>query len=60
MTELQDLSRYQMFIDGVWTDAASGETFESYNPYTARPWALIPRGGAAGRASRRPKRIVTT
>ena len=47
MAEEQDPSRYRMFIDGAWVDAASGETFESYNPYTARPWALIPRGGAA-------------
>ena len=26
---------------------ASGEWFESINPYTAQPWALIPRGGRA-------------
>ena len=26
---------------------ASGEWFESINPYTAQPWALIPRGGKA-------------
>ena len=41
-----DLARYQMYIDGRWTDASSGHTFESDNPYTGQPWALIPRGTA--------------
>ena len=36
-----------MFIGGEWVDPASGEWFETENPYTGRPWALIPRGGAA-------------
>ena len=40
------LASYKMFVGGEWVDAASGATFESFNPYTARPWALIPRGGA--------------
>ncbi len=38
------MKTYQMYIDGAWTDAASKETFESKNPYTGAPWALIPRG----------------
>ena len=42
----QALERFQMFIDGAWVESASGELFESYNPYTAQPWALIPRGDA--------------
>ena len=33
-----------MFIDGQWVDSNSGDTFETFNPYTAQPWALIPRG----------------
>ncbi len=41
------LTRYDMFIDGGWTAAATGEYFESHNPYTGEPWALIPRGNAA-------------
>jgi len=41
------LTRYQMFIGGQWVDAASGEVFGSDNPYTAQPWALIPRAGRA-------------
>ncbi|MEE8122781.1 MAG: aldehyde dehydrogenase family protein, partial [Alphaproteobacteria bacterium] len=40
------MEKYRMYIDGEWVDAASGESFESDNPYTARPWALIPRGSA--------------
>ncbi|MDP1671987.1 MAG: aldehyde dehydrogenase family protein, partial [Burkholderiales bacterium] len=41
------LQRYRMFIGGEWLDAASGETFPSDNPFTAQPWALIPRAGKA-------------
>ncbi|HYC44473.1 MAG TPA: aldehyde dehydrogenase [Burkholderiales bacterium] len=38
------LARYKMFIGGEWVDSASGQTFETANPYTGKPWALIPRG----------------
>jgi aldehyde dehydrogenase (NAD+) len=40
------LVKYRMYIGGQWVDAAGGERFETDNPYTGRPWALIPRGGA--------------
>ena len=40
------MQSYQMFMDGRWVDAASGETFETENPYTGQPWATIPRGAA--------------
>ena len=33
-----------MYINGQWVDAASGGTFDSYNPYTGTAWALIPDG----------------
>src|SRR5688500_9087445 len=46
-TATGSLTKYKMFIGGEWTDAASGQTFETQNPYTGKPWALIPRGGAA-------------
>jgi len=36
------LQRYQTFIDGRWTDAVSGKTFQTFDPYTGAPWALIP------------------
>jgi len=37
------LTKYQTVIGGGWTDSASGEFFETDNPYTGKPWALIPR-----------------
>ena len=40
------MTRYRMFIGGQWVDAVSGETFESFNPYTGKPWAEIPKGSA--------------
>jgi (Z)-2-((N-methylformamido)methylene)-5-hydroxybutyrolactone dehydrogenase len=40
------MKKYQMYIGGKWEDPASGEWFETLNPYTAEPWALIPRGNA--------------
>src|SRR3954462_1615493 len=40
------LTKYQTVIDGRWVDAASGDTFETDNPYTGKPWALIPRCAA--------------
>ena len=38
------LTTYRMYIGGQWMDAESGQHFESDNPFTAKPWALIPRG----------------
>ena len=39
---MPELKRYRMLIDGAWTDAGDGKTFESVNPTTGRPWAEIP------------------
>jgi acyl-CoA reductase-like NAD-dependent aldehyde dehydrogenase len=39
------MTNYRMYIGGQWVDAASGQVLESLNPYTARPWATIPRAG---------------
>jgi len=33
-----------MLIGGKWVDPAGGDWFETVNPFTARPWALVPRG----------------
>jgi aldehyde dehydrogenase (NAD+) len=46
MTTTAALTRYQTVIGGQNVDAASGELFETDNPYTGQPWALIPRCGA--------------
>ncbi len=43
---MSDLKTYQMYIGGEFVDPAGGEWFESANPYTAQPWARIPRGTA--------------
>ncbi len=40
------MRKYQMHIGGAWVNSASGEWFETYNPYTGKPWALIPKGNA--------------
>ena len=43
---MSTLVKYQTHIAGRWVDAASGQTFETENPYTGKPWALIPRCAA--------------
>ena len=45
-TATSGLTRYQMYIGGEWAGAVDGAHFESDNPYTGKPWALIPRGSA--------------
>ena len=40
------METYQMYYGGAWHDAVSGESFDSFNPYTGKPWARIPRGGS--------------
>ena len=40
------MRKYSMLIDGQRVEASSGEWIESFNPYTGKPWALIPRGQA--------------
>jgi aldehyde dehydrogenase (NAD+) len=36
------LRQYQTYIDGAWCDAASGKAFQTFDPYSGEPWALIP------------------
>jgi acyl-CoA reductase-like NAD-dependent aldehyde dehydrogenase len=36
------LQEYQTYIDGKWCEAASGKKFQTHDPYTGEPWALIP------------------
>jgi acyl-CoA reductase-like NAD-dependent aldehyde dehydrogenase len=40
-----ELEHFRMVIGGKAVDAASGATFESQNPYTGGPWAVVPDGG---------------
>jgi len=43
---MTDLKKYQMYIDGQWVNSESEKTFESFNPATEEPWAIIPEAGA--------------
>ncbi|HKU71518.1 MAG TPA: aldehyde dehydrogenase [Burkholderiales bacterium] len=56
------LARYKMFIGGEWVESASGETFPSDNPFTGKPWALIPKGGKedADRAVKAAHKALTS
>ncbi len=44
---MTDIQTCKMLIDGVWVDAEDGNTFESVNPATGNPWALIPEATAS-------------
>jgi len=39
------LEQFRMTIGGKAIDAISGKTFETQNPYTGRPWAVVPDAG---------------
>ena len=39
------MKHYRLLIGGEDVDAANGETFESLNPTTGRPWATLALGG---------------
>src|SRR5437763_16079681 len=38
-SEEYGMQRYTLYIDSRHDEAASGQWFESYNPYTGAPWA---------------------
>ena len=44
---MSDLKTYQFYIDGEWCDAEGGKTFESIDPSTGQPWALMPEASEA-------------
>jgi (Z)-2-((N-methylformamido)methylene)-5-hydroxybutyrolactone dehydrogenase len=39
------MKKHLMLAGGRWLEPLSGSWFESINPFTGAPWALIPRGG---------------
>ena len=39
---MSELEQFTMLVGGVLADARSGKTFESVNPYTGQPWAIVP------------------
>lgn len=36
---------YEMLIGGRWTGAALGQTLDSFDPFTGKVWAKVPRSG---------------
>lgn len=40
------MKQYQMYIDGKFVDSTSGKFFDSYYPFTGKPWAQIAEGNA--------------
>ena len=42
-----DLHNYQMYIDGRWSDAAGGETYDVIDPASEEPFARVPKAGVA-------------
>ena len=55
------MQRYQLYIEGLSVDAASGKWFDSFNPYTGEPWAQVAEGGTedVDRAVRAAHRAFT-
>jgi acyl-CoA reductase-like NAD-dependent aldehyde dehydrogenase len=46
-TKETDLQEFQLYIGGRSLPAESGATYESMNPYTGEPWALVPEADVA-------------
>src|SRR3569832_57081 len=40
---MSELVSFHNLVGGKQLNASGGQTFESFNPYTGSPWALIPR-----------------
>ncbi|MFN0318255.1 MAG: aldehyde dehydrogenase [Burkholderiales bacterium] len=40
------MQQLQMYIDGKFTNAASGKWFDSYNPFTGKVWTQVAQGDA--------------
>ena len=46
-TAVEQLVQFDLLIGGESSSAASGSTYDSVDPFTGRPWARVPDGGAA-------------
>jgi len=44
MTSPEKLKEYQLYIGGRFVGSSTGQTFESFNPYAGKPWAVVPEG----------------
>jgi len=65
---MSELQKHRMLIGGAWVEPAGGDFIETENPFTGKPWALVPRGvptdveravDAAWEAFRGPWRSMT-
>jgi (Z)-2-((N-methylformamido)methylene)-5-hydroxybutyrolactone dehydrogenase len=45
-TAIEQLVEFDLLIGGELSPAATGSTYDSVDPYTGRPWARVPDGGA--------------
>ena len=41
------MEKFDLYIGGKTCKPAGGECFESFDPYTGKPWAMVAKGGAA-------------
>ena len=39
---MDDITKYKMLINGDWTEASDGKSFESFNPSTGKVWSTVP------------------
>jgi len=39
------MDKFKLYINGAFCDAATGDWFETYDPYLGQPWALVAKGG---------------
>src|SRR6202012_1722789 len=46
-TAIEQLVQFDLLIGGKSSSAATGATYDSVDPFTGRPWARVPDGGAA-------------
>ncbi len=44
---MSSLPQHDLYIHGAAQKPASGQYFESFDPYLGRPWAMVAQGGAA-------------
>jgi aldehyde dehydrogenase (NAD+) len=42
---MSSIQQYQMYIDGQFVPSVTGAQFESLNPATGKPWAVLPEAG---------------
>ena len=44
---MPELKKYKMFINGEWVNSDTKKTFETLNPESNKPWAVVPEASAS-------------